>query len=515
MIRFKLRTSFITLKTVNILFSIAIFFVFLAAILPFIPGSAIPLISYPVFWEIIAGLFFVIGAFGFFWTINRHAKLSSKNFKPFFYECYSLIEKGNEKDLRELAEEIFNSIEEVINESNKYTRKELNWVKGNNSNFETSEYTKYALSLLDIWSDSKFCEIIVCNVPTTAIELFHQIDEQNFYHSGGYSLVQQIIHKSYYTQSSILHREEDFKGLGHFKSFTKTVFGNYQLIESHFRPFQAWEYLDEDDIKTWQIKKYCETINVSLNAYFYSKGNHFAFPAALFSAYTQLEHIALSEIIIFDKIPELNAYSSPPFKKLSIIQKGLKNAVKLVEKNYSKLPEYELIEENYDVFKDNSIYGIIAHAIYEYFNNIASIHSQDEAVRDLAIILWMDVYPVSKNLESKPIKEIQNRLTIHILNKVEENLLKLYYPAITRLLINLIGLYPVKETKEDYGKITFKKKFIELLCNNFENAFKINSKIALNMIPSNTKYIEKKGQLVQTIRADSEPFILNLRKNTD
>jgi hypothetical protein len=510
-LRFRLATGIFRQKTAYTLFTVAIFSIFIAAALPFIPGPALPLLGYPIFWEFLAGLLFVFGALGFLWSINRSAKYSRKNYKTFFDYCTSLIAKGNDNDLRELSEEIFDSIKNVISACSKYDRYKAMSEKERNEKYEVSEYTEYALSLLDIWSDAKLCEIMVCNVPATVIELFRQIDEQHFYNSGGYSLVKQIIHQAYFNKSSILHREEDYEGLGHFKTFTTTVFGNHSLIESNFRPLQAWTYWKEEDVKEWHVEKYCKTLQVALKSYFASSGWGHGFPSAIYSAFSVIKGIVMSESIKLDKTPDSDVYESPYFRKLSIIERGLQKFVKIVIENAHKLPEYKFVEENYNHFHDHSIYGILANAIFEYYEHLAMARSQDEATRMLAINIWLDVYPVSKGLESKPIEEVQKRLNLLLSKKVEENLTNQYYPAVTRLLLNIVGLFESKENVEEYGAITFKNKLFSLIQMHFENAFNNNSKKALDMIPANTKYVETEGKLVQVVRIDGEARILNLR----
>ena len=58
-IKFRLRVGKVKDSIVYGVFIIAIIFVFLAAILPFIPGTALPLLGYPIFWELLAGILFV------------------------------------------------------------------------------------------------------------------------------------------------------------------------------------------------------------------------------------------------------------------------------------------------------------------------------------------------------------------------------------------------------------------------------------------------------------------------
>jgi hypothetical protein len=495
-VRFRLATGFFKQTTAYILFLIAILLVFLAAILPFIPGKPKPVWGYPVLWEVIAGLLFSFGTLFFLWRISRRAKLNRYNYKNYLQGCLSLIARGNESDLSELAEEISYSIKEVVKTCKKFNRDKRYFAKQEGKQYEISEFTRYALTLLDTWSDEKFCQIIVCHVPQTAIKFFHEVNEQELYNSGGYAFVNQLVRQAFTNKSSMLHREDEFYGLGHFKTFTKSLFGNYALIESHFRPLQAWDYWREENLEPWKISKYAKTLCIALEAYFRDSNSFYNYPAAIFSAFDTFKGIAMSQSIKLDKLPS-EEYESPSFKNLREVQHGLHEALKLLIKHERDLPQYELSKEKYDKFKDFSIYGILAGAIFDYLENLSMARTQDETVRMLAIELWLDVYPVSRGLESKAIIEVQHRLNLHLLKIVEENLTRFFYPAITRLLINIMGLYKEAEGTEERGEILLRNKFFALLRKYFENASKQNPQKARDLLPKDVRYDKDTGQLIQ------------------
>lgn len=484
-------------------------FVFIAAILPFIPGKALPFLGYPVFWEVSAGVLFGFTAFAFLWRINKRAKFNSKNYKRYFNFCTSLIAGGNERDLRELADEIFNSVEDAIKACKKYNSLDAHFAKKKDKKYEISEYTRYALTLLDIWSDATFCRLMVCNVPGTAVEIFHQINEQQLYNSGGYSLVNQLVRQASINESSILYREEDFYGLGHFKTFTKIVFGNYELIESQFRPLQAWSHWRDENVQPWNVEKYAKVLNIATEANITSGWGR-GHPSGLFSGFKELEGIAMSQSIKLDKLSDNEVYDSLAFRNLQKIEWGLKEAVRMLVKHEKDIPDEEVREDSYDEFRDFSVYGAAACGIFDFYEKLSMARSKDEAVRMVAISLWMDVYPVSKSLESKAHIELQKRLNIHLFKKVLQNLENLWYPAVTRLLINLIGFDKPKPDTEKRGEIMFRKQFFALLQKHYEKAFRIDSEKAKDMLPENVRYDGEKGQLIKT-HLSGAMSILDLR----
>ena len=501
-IKFRLSVSKFGQQTAYILFFGAISCVFIAAILPFIPGNALPLLGYPVFWEIMAGLLFLLVSVGFLWTFNNKAKFNKRNYKQFVNNATILIAKGDDGDLKELAVEILDSIPEILDACKKYNR--FNITEKN----IVPEYTIYSLNLLDILSDEKFCQILVRHVPETVIPFFQKINELKLYESGGYAFVKQLIHQAFSNKSSILHREEDFFGLGHLKSFTNTVFGNYELINSFFRPLQAWNYWKEDRLEPWQVKKYVQSINVALEAYFSCSGWNFGFPSAIFSAYDVCAEITLTESLKLGNIKNDETYNNISLNNIMEIGIGLEKSIEIINKFENLIPHYEVNLEDYDKFKDLSIYGVIANGLYGFYVKLSMAHS--ESIEIIARSLWIEIYPVSSGLETKAIKEIQKRLNYHLFKKVKENLEKLHYPPLTRLLISIIGLYEPPNDTEERGAIIFIKEFIKLIRENFENIAKQAPQKAKDMIPESVRYDKKSGRLIQKTPYD-KVYILDLR----
>jgi hypothetical protein len=511
--RFRLAMGVFKPITAYVFFIIGIVFVFLAAILPFIPGEALPIIGYPISWEIFAGLLIVFASLGLLWSINRRVRFNSKNCKKYLNYGTSLIARGNESDLRELADEIYDSIEAIVVASKEYDSSEAYFAKKEGKEYKIPEYTHYALSLLNVLSDKDFCRVMVCHVPHTAIELFRQIEKHGLYDSGGYFLINQLICQAFAERSSILYREEDYYGLGHFKTFTNTVFGNYEMVESNFRPLQAWSYWEDDDIQPWKVEKYAKVLTIAEEAYITSGVRH-GHPSALYFGFEQLAHITTSQCINLGKLSDDEAYDSLAFRNMREVERGLIDTVKILQEHEKDIPDDKVNEDNYNEFEDFSIYGAVAAGIYKFYENLSMIQRHDEDVRMLAVSLWLDVYPVSKNLESKAIIEIQKRLDIHLFKKIEENLVNLWYPMVTRLLLNLMELNMPNVKTEERGETRIKNRFFRLLQEHYEKAVKQDAKKANDLLPKNIQYDNVRGRLIKTHPSGSVS-ILELREHEE
>ena len=494
-IKFRIIVGKIKDKTINIIFIIAIIFVFIAAFLPFIPGHSIPFLGYPIFWEFIAGGLFVGGAIYLIITINKQALFSSKNAKYFLKECTSMIAKGNDEELRELADEINVSIEPIIKQCKSYDVLKARDAKERGEQYELDIATAIAFSILDLWSDKSFCKNIVCKVPRTASEIFKQIINYKLYDNGGYALTRELLHQAFSNQDSILMKESDYSGLGFFKKFTNTIFNNWEFVESNHRPLQSWEYY-ENQIKPWQVEKYCSCLKMSIHSYFKAE-DFFQFPSALYVGIDELANFALYQISSINNLSESDLYKSINFDILSKIQHGFEEIVDIVEKYQDEIPDYELNENDYDRFEDKSIYGVVAYGIYEYFEKLAMVHCNDRALRMVAIELWIKVFDLKESEQSKSQLEIGKRLLIHINKKIDENLdeKQRWYPAITRLIINLNGINESDDEKEDRMGSIFHRDFIKQLKTKYPILANHDPKFAADLLPENVIYDKEKNEL--------------------
>lgn len=167
--RFRLKTGWIKIKHVYCIIIIAISFVFVAAILPFIPGKALPYLGYPFFWEFLAGLLLVFASLYFIRRANTPVRFTHKNYKSYLKECVYIIGCGQDRDLRELADELYFSIKEIISACKKYNSDQAHFAKEKGQEYQVSDYTKCALHLLNLLSDANLCRSMVCHVPAGLI----------------------------------------------------------------------------------------------------------------------------------------------------------------------------------------------------------------------------------------------------------------------------------------------------------------------------------------------------------
>jgi len=206
-------------------------------------------------------------------------------------------------DLREYGDEIEISISTAVNACKSHEMR-LIAARGNpDAQMLPTDFERTCYTLLDLWSDKQFCQVLVTRCPQTAIQVLFEVQDKRLYESGAYALVQELIYRAMSHPDSILHREGDYSGLGRFKPFMSTAFGRPDFVNSRLRPLQAWRTYREDRITTSQVERYGDAIDIALRAAIEER-NVGGIYAALSSALDIVNEIARQAAWAMTRIPE-------------------------------------------------------------------------------------------------------------------------------------------------------------------------------------------------------------------
>lgn len=494
--KFRWKLGWFRLPAAYILFFAAITFVIVAALVPLLPRPAICVFGYALFWEVLAGVFFALGSVGLIVSGELPVRFGRRNYKQFFKECSHIIAQGENAELGALADEVGHSAEPVVGLCKGYDRMRARFAREKGEQYKTSEVAEWTAELLKLWSDKKFCNTIVVHCPSTAIRYFREIQKQHLYGSGGYFFVQQLIREAFRDEDSILHREEPHYGLGHFMPFTQAVFGDYAFVNSEFRPLQAAGHSFR---KLKVLEKFGACLKIALESYL-AAGRWYEHPSALWCGVDVLVNSAREFTPIFESEDMWVPVEDRPSWALWRIVGIFRDMLELIQKAEATIPDYAFDATHYDHFRDDSIYGVMARGIYEFLDPLSRVKGHDEDVRQTAIQLWMEVYPVAKDEESKTLVEIQKRLEHQLWEQVTKNLedARMCYPMITRLLVSLEGLHEEKETGG--GRRRVRDELHRLLRAKFRKAAQLTEARAVELLPDWARYDKERGEIVERDR---------------
>ena len=491
-----------TMKWVALgLFVLAFFCVVGAAMIPSVLGYVIPVVGFPIFWEVLAGLLVVSGVSLLGFIYARPASFTKRSFKPYFYACSRTISSGDEHELRLLAAEVSHAAYAIVDAAKRFDREMGQANHAADRERIAKSISGYAAPLLDLFSDERFARAMVEAAPMGAARFLEFLGQGPTDNQVGYSFVEQVVRQALLSENSMLHKEEELYGLGHFKWFTRTVFGNYRLVSSAYRPLNAWDGVGDEYTTPNVIEKYGRALKMAVGAYF-ETGPHYGSPVALLSAITNFAMVAMAKAISLKNLSTNEVHGSQAYAVLRKISFVLYDIVIAVIEHDNQLPEYSLNASAYKPLHDPSIYGAVAYGIYEFLEKLARAEGHDNEVRWIALTLWMTVDPISKEQPSRAILEIQKRLFLHLQKKVSQNLDVGGYPMLTKLLILLIGLHDTSgQDQQSLGFMT-----VELhtqLREKFAAAYAANKETAEDMLPAEVHFDVDTNELVY-VRAFSK-----------
>ncbi len=507
--KFRLSNFWFNANVAYVFLLLSIIFIFVSHVVPILPLTPKPVIGYPVFWELLAGIFVTSSIMGLIWGINRQSRYEWENCAKYFNECFRIISKGNDSELIELSGEIRPNVKKIVNFSKQYHYWEAKEAKDEDKPYYVPDHVVISLDLLNLLSDEKFCRLMVIHNPFTVVDIFRELQKGHGGFSGANALVQEIINQALINPDSILYRENKYSGLGHWKGFTQIMFGNDQFNNNFNTLLQPWGYW-KDEIHIWQIEAFENIATIVVEAYFQSGRDFWQHSFALNNLFRTLDGISLQQTFSLKTKLEDEVYQTKEYEVLSRMEGIFKKQIELGEKYSDKLPIYPFNSQEYDSLKDSSFYGFLAKGIYDFFERLSSMISKGHDVRTLAIGIWLDIFTVSEGLETPFIKEIQKRLQLLLFDKVKQNLNDQYYPPITALLIDILGLYEQEAPQDNRGAVRFRGEFFDHLRNNFEASARKNKKKALDMLPKNVEYDQRKGQLIENTWF-GEKIVLDLR----
>lgn len=471
-IRIFMRESFAHFT--HFLFLIALLSIFLAAALPFIPGEAIPVIGYPIFWEFTAGVILVTAILVFLAMIGLPIRVTKRNASKYLDLTYKVIASNKEALLKPLTVEIAHHIKPIIQMA-----KEKNDI----------ETVKIANTVLILWSDKDFCKIIVNHALFTVYEAIYCIkNEENYENAPGQAFIQQLINLSMTSKYSLVTRENEYCGLGPFKNMTEEIFDNYEFVKSMYRPLQFGLKIYQEDGETTirYVKNYFMCLNTALRACIESMTYKTASNPFL-SSFDEISHISSFMASKLSKIDENIAYESSPYLVLSEISSGFH---KMLDVIYSYEIESNFNEEGYNYLDDDCIYGVIAWGLCGFFKSLATCLKHDDLIRGLATTLWLDI---EEN------DEILRRVIFHLKKTVNTNLIKgLGGRMIVRLLINLEGLSEPIDNPEDQPRIILYNYLMESLKTHYKRIFDSDPILANRLLPEKVTYDSQEQLLIIT-----------------
>ena len=500
----------------------SIFAVFFSSIIPSIPNFyKIPIIGYPIFWEILSGSIFAYLGIYFVRIISKPAQLNNHNCKDFFECSLSIIDRREEKELMSLARELTHSLEIIITVAKDYeqfyygvqrlARKKhapneksisvykldqfIQKDKELQKMLQFNEFQWFCFKIMDLLSDRFFCEIVACKAPGFSEKFFSTASFNSYNILEQRKIFGNILKSSFENENSILNRENQYDGLRGVSNLTSLIFENHKLLQQHsFDSIISGIELVKFT-KRWQIKLYFSCLKAALK---------FSFDV---NCRQTLEHIH-NGFLNVKNILENTLYSQLPFKKqmdlFNSISFEMTNILYFLQKNKGQINTYSsnnpflfpLFFHSNNKSHEVSLYHVLAKSIFDLILILSRIDSKnfDEelAVRHTALMLLMAALRDSNKQDKEISKILVSYIKFHI---SEHNFKNRWHPSLTQYMISIFGLYYPHKIKTEWDSL--QNYLIDKLKKEFHSVYTLEKKFALNLLPFSVSYDPSKKILTQ------------------
>jgi hypothetical protein len=463
------------------------------------PWTRVPVIGYPASWEIAAALLLavtaiVLGAIGL-----RPARLKPRNGAQYLAGNQDIIGGGDERALRELGREIETSVGVVTAHCRDHRDR-----SAREGPLEADAYTRACFALLDVWADARFCNALVCGCPDTVTAIVKALTAHAV-HGDGASLGAELVNQAFADERSMLYSEARVSGLRRQKLLLKSMFGDWELVDSAVRPLASWNVYRDRAITERKVQRWADAVESALGT-FLENGKHGEAVFRMRQGLETLNQLCASVLAQRDR-------SSAPWSSIHDQVYEIAVAFRAVIKRIRtcNLPApVETTVENYDPLQDETLHGAIAEELFQFFGSVCS--STDHEFLD-----WISMGPWKELFEegelTSNLRALQVRVAYHLTLKLDDNLDagRRFLPPIARLLLVRYPLSAADDHPRSAIAADLEAYMVTALEDYFPDLWKTHRAFAETLLPDNTDYDEARAVIrIRHPRRDTQTIDLRL-----
>lgn len=473
-------------KSIFTFFLFSISLVFVANILPLIPGQAILIFGYPSFWEFLSLLCFTIGLSGvLFFT------LSPRLFIPKWdRNADSIIDIIRNAIHYDASNESFRAISFILHWNLDKILLSLSKKPKN-----VSLALKSSILLDEILSNGNFCRYLATNDIGLLLDLINatkkaKVWDYDINHGG---ILFNSITRELFTSNSLLDKELEHRGVGLSRPVFNALFSSLEII-NNYHIFQSIRPWDREILTESLLKKYVTALEISLRKYFSEDQSVTNVSVALSVAIENAVEM-FDGLINEGRKHDFSGWNHPYGQELNQVAHFF-NEIGDILMGYgvSTPPKIPILGEDDKNLSKNSLTKGIADALFQYLDALTHLQSSDYA-RFLACNISWVMYDNGNEL--KIISSIRTELLAQLKKRVEENK-KGYYSSMVKLLFEIYGF----EFDSGIDESNIIGKYIEKeFLNYFQNLAFDDPKATKEFLPDfweikNNKIFDRRGGLI-------------------
>ena len=509
MAQLRWRSRGLTPKAVVILVCTGLGLALVAALLRMFgpPWSRAPVVGYPALWEIASTVLLAATTVLLALYALRPSRLNPANAVEFAAANESIIASGDSEALRQLGRELEGTVSTVVAHCRAYRDRSVR-----EGPQEPDAYTRACFALLDAWSDPRFCNTVVCWCPATAAEIVKSLTEHAV-HGDGAALGSELVNQAFTDERSLVYSEARISGLRRQRVFLKSIFGEWDLVDSAVRPLASWRVFADAALSERKVQRWAEALETAFGT-FVENGKH---GEAVFRIRRGLETLNQVCTAVLAERERRGAPWASIHDPMFEIACAFRTIVKRVRTSNLPVP-VETTVENYDPLADETLHGAIAEELFNFFG--ALCESPDHEFLE-----WVSMGPWKELFEegelTSNLRALQVRVAYHLTLKVVDNLApgRRFPPPITRMLLVRYPFIALEENPKAIVARGMEEYLIDALHDHFPELWRSHRAYAESLLPDNVDYDEAEAalrirhprrdtQVLQLARPHVEPKVL-------
>lgn len=468
--------------------------VLVSAIVPQVPLLHGGPWGFPVIWEVLGALIFAAVYAVVIWVISRPAVATPRNMVAFCRASARLLSSASDTDrtdyVRDLAASAVPLIEAAAFVDRHHTTAFWEFIHR-----EKIAQGGIACQLLRLLADPHFCRVVVRHNPWAVAGIMEEIDTRNLHAKAAAQFIREIAFQAVFDDESMMIREVAYTGFGTAPVLTDGIFRSRHIVET-LDPFD-WLFSDDRRFSASTLKRFGKAFEAATETLI--EGGAFYQVQAMYSCHRTFEAIARF-------CAGLQRSKSDDYDVAIAAAHCFRSAAA-----FACRAERECDPDTYaQMFLegDGRDYAISTFEVLvdDIYWGLEGVSNQFAGFNDLFWSMALDltglVYGRYASGETAGMTPLQQRLSIKIIRKVRENM-NGYYPAITRVMVAVIGPYNEASGRVARSGFTvLRDAFYAELKSLRVLAAKSPEKVA-DYLPPNVTYDAARDVLIHTYRGGS------------
>lgn len=425
----------------------------------------------------------------------RFTRLTARRY---FDQTFSYVANGSRDELLALARELFREIPEIIKRCPKYERFPL----PGKTRQKPSETEKYAHNLLLLLSDTRFCDVVVDELPAFPAHVVQQMIRLRRYDVPAHLIVRRMVIAFLSKPKSALFVENEWLGQGYIgesKPITNAIFYNWHKVEQFEGGVESpldldYPYAASWDTETWRVyfgmaRAYAQGLAKSKSGSASARGVY---------------HVIETTKRAYEQIGRLEKYESlhdphNPYWHANEANRFINDLVKI----FSEADDYVYFDRGSDYDYGDDLASKLAKLTCEALYHASEVNTVEFRMWDVQHnLVWtmLERHP-GKDTEIQRMARRKLRRMIWDEVKRMDDFPNYKGARYIRFCLNVLGFYEQSVHRKDpLGRDAWPltKCISAWIARRYSELVESHPPIAEFMLPANITYDKKKNRLIRT-----------------